>query len=165
VTGRIDPAFVVFESPRWIVNHRLNCALPGYLMVAARDESARSLSDLDAAALAELGPLLARTSRVIEAVLGAERVYVGRYGHTPGWPVHFHLIPVYPWLVEAFAKDARYDALRRLHGSDCPGGPDGGDLTVYVWREWTTAEGRTPPAARGPSVEEAIERLRAAFRM
>lgn len=159
--GRIDPAFVVHETAHWIVNHGMHAVLPGYLMVAARADA--DFADLPAEALAELGPLLARATSVIRTTLGAERVYAGRYGHSPGWSAHFHLIPVYPWLVEDFHRDASYAAVRALctHGS--PMSPDGADLTLFVWREWTTAEGRGTRTAPGPSVGEAIGLLRAAF--
>jgi diadenosine tetraphosphate (Ap4A) HIT family hydrolase len=156
--GRIDPAFVVHETAHWIVNHGMDAVLPGYLMVGAR--TGADFEDLPAAALAELGPLLALSTSVIRTTLGAERVYAGRFGHSPGWPVHFHLIPVHPWLVEEFQRDPSYDAVRALcnHGR-----PDGADLTLFVWREWTRSEGRVTRTAPGPSVGEAIGLLRAAF--
>lgn len=158
---RIDPAMVLLETPHWIVNHASTATLPGYVVVGAR--SGDSLMALAPQALADLGPLLARVQSAIETTLRPERVYVGRFGHSPGWPVHFHVVPVYAWLREALATDARYDHLRGHHGhADC--GHDGADILLYVFREWTTGEGRgaTPPAGT-PSVGEIIERLREAL--
>ena len=157
----IDPALVLLETPHWIVNHGAAATLPGYVFVAAR--SGDSLAAQSERALSDLGPLLARVQSAIETTLGAERVYIGRFGHSPGWPFHFHLVPVYAWLREALAADARYAHLRGHHGhADC--GHDGADVLLYVFREWTTAEGRgaTPPAGT-PSIAEAVVRLRAAL--
>jgi diadenosine tetraphosphate (Ap4A) HIT family hydrolase len=155
----IDPALVLLETPHWIVNHGAAATLPGYVFVAAR--SGDSLAAQSGEALAELGPLLARVQSAIEGTLGAERVYVGRFGHSPGWPVHFHLVPVYAWLRDALAADARYSHLRGHHGhAECT--HDGADILLYAFREWTTAEGRgAAPPAGTPSVADAVSRLRA----
>lgn len=157
----IDPSLVLLETPHWIVNHGQAATLPGYVFVAARQGN--SLAEVGEEALAELGPLLARVQSAVESELGPERVYIGRFGHSPGWPVHFHVIPVYAWLREALAADARYAHLRGHHGhADC--GHDGADILLYVFREWTTAEGRgAAPPAGTPSIADAVVRLRAAL--
>ena len=159
--NQVDPALILLETPHWIVSHGAAATLPGYVFVGAR--SGDSLAALPYEALTELGPLLARVQSAIERSLGAERVYVGRFGHSPGWPVHFHLVPVYAWLRESLERDARYAHLREHHGhADC--GHDGADILLYVFREWTTAEGRgTAPPTGTPSVADAVARLRAAL--
>jgi diadenosine tetraphosphate (Ap4A) HIT family hydrolase len=47
------------------------------------------LSKLLEEALLELGPLLAKTQCALQQTLKAQRVYIGRYGHTPGFSIHF----------------------------------------------------------------------------
>jgi diadenosine tetraphosphate (Ap4A) HIT family hydrolase len=157
---RIDERFVVLRTAHWTVNHRTDATLAGYLVVAANDESATSLADLSASALADLGPVLARVTRAVERVLAPEHVYVCRFGHSPGWPLHFHVVPVHRWLVDRLMADPAYDAVRRLSECGRLTVPDGADLTLYVMREWTTAEGRAPPRPSGPSVEDVIGLLR-----
>jgi diadenosine tetraphosphate (Ap4A) HIT family hydrolase len=109
----IPQHFKIAETEGWLVNHRVNSALPGHIMISSKT-FANDLSELSSSVLSELGPLLAKAQRALNRVLRAERVYIGRYGHTPGYPIHFHVIPIYCWVEELFWSDARYRLL--LHG-------------------------------------------------
>ena len=53
----IPSRFIIHESPRWIVNHRMDSALPHYLMLSAR-QMTNLLAALPAQALAASGLLL-----------------------------------------------------------------------------------------------------------
>lgn len=158
---QIDPAYLLLETEHWRLNHHLASKLPGYLMLGAK-APIHSLADMSQAALAELGGLLAMTQRVMEAQLKPKWLYISRYGHMPGFPLHFHFIPVYDWVEEAFWRDERY---RMLQDFAAPGiaqaQTDGAELTLFVWREF--GESQRPPAVKGDSVGVVIERLRAAF--
>jgi diadenosine tetraphosphate (Ap4A) HIT family hydrolase len=152
------PDLIVAETEHWIVNHRVDSSLPGYLMVGSRNETT-NLYELPPAALAELGPLLASVQQAISNLLKPDHLYVGRYGHTAGHSIHFHVIPICSWVKETFANDSRYRVLRSFY---TPGvytsDPDGAELTLYVWREF--CESKTPPRIQSPSVPEAISLLR-----
>ena len=154
----IDPAYILHETEHWLLNHHLGSALPGYLMLGAK-MPINSLADLPEAALAEMGGLLAKIQRVMEVQLQPKWLYISRYGHVPGYPIHFHFIPVYDWVEALFWKDQRYRALQTF-GSIADGQPltDGAELTLFIWREF--GESPTPPAIEGPSVGEVIEGLR-----
>ena len=154
-------ALVVQETEHWLVNHCVDSTLPGYLIVSSLHPGAERLADLPTLARVELGEILARLDEALSAVLSPTRVYFARWGHTPGHAVHFHVIPVFPWLVEAARADARYRGLLRLHGArEDDGGDslDGPDLTLYVVREYQERD--TPPPVEMPSVEETTQRLR-----
>jgi len=144
---------VVYETEHWVVNQRIGCPVAGYLVVGAKASGALELPDLAVGAQHEIGVLLARATQILRADLGAERVYVGRYGHTPGHTVHFHVVPVYGWIVSAFHADPRY--------SEEPD-PDGANLTLFIWREY--CENPSPPACHGPSVDEAVRQIRDKFK-
>jgi diadenosine tetraphosphate (Ap4A) HIT family hydrolase len=144
---------IVHETPHWRINHRIRCPVPGYLMVGAKATNAVELSDLTTAAQQEIGFLLARATRILRADLGADRVYVARFGHEPGHTVHFHVIPVYSWIVEAFHADVRYAVEPN---------PDGANLTLFIWREY--CESDSPPSCTGPSVTTAVATIRKAFK-
>lgn len=152
--------FRIFETEHWRISHRIDSALPGYLMVGTTTAGAE-LSELAAGALTELGPVLATAQDMLKSVLQARHVYIGRYGHMPGYPIHFHIIPVYDWVERLFWQDARY---RQLQGfaETVDGRTDGAELTLFVWREF--CERAVPPAISGPSVAAVIERLRATMR-
>jgi len=154
---------VVFESRYWRVNQRAGAKLPGYLMMAPKDPCAVSFATICPEALIEMGPVLAKITQAIENHLHPRHLYVGRYGHTGGHPLHFHIIPVCDWLADAFHNDARYRALQQFYtpGVFCSGkdtGFDGAEMTLFVWRE--LAESLTPPQIQGPSVTEIIHLLR-----
>lgn len=144
---------VVHETSHWRINHRINCPVPGYLMVGAKSDDAAEMSDLTTSAQQEIGSLLAQATRILRADFGAIRVYVTRFGHEPGHTVHFHVIPVYSWIVKAYHSDKRYSAEPN---------PDGANLTLFIWREY--CENPTPPECPGPSIPEAIAKLRSRFK-
>jgi len=148
----------ILQTDNWSLNHRVDSALPGYLILGARVATAE-LWQMPKGALAELGTLLARAQHALSAVLQPEHLYIGRYGHTPGLALHFHLIPVCSWVKESFFSDPRYRVLQGLSEASSSHETDGAELTLYVWREF--CESSSPPAISGPSVEEVIERLRA----
>ena len=157
----IAPQFIIHETDHWIINHHLASALPGYLMLATKMQTS-SLAELSPAALAELGVLLARTQQAIERQLQPKRLYIGRFGHDPGWPIHFHFIPVYHWVEDLFWNDARYRQLETFaYAENALSSTDGAELTLFVWREF--GENPTPPKAQGPSIDEVIKSLRHAF--
>ncbi len=158
---QIDPAYLLHETEHWRLNHHMASALPGYLMLEAK-APIHSLADMPEPALAELGGLLAKTQRVIEAQLNPKWLYISRYGHMPGFPLHFHFIPVYDWVEDAFWRDARYRLLQNFGTQQTAQTlTDGAELTLFVWREF--GESVTPPQIKGDSVAQVIARLRTAF--
>lgn len=158
---QVDPAFILHNTEHWLLNHHTASKLPGYLMLGAK-APIDSLADMPDAALSELGGLLALTQRVMEAQLKPKWLYISRYGHMPGFPLHFHFIPVYDWVEEAFWQDDRYRLLQSFGVQQTAQMlTDGAELTLFVWREF--GESATPPQVRGESVEHMITRLRAAF--
>lgn len=109
------PELLITETGAWNVSHRVNSALPGYLIISSKTP-AKDLSELPQDALRELGPLLATAQMALRQQLGARLVYIGRYGHVPDQPFHFHIVPVYQWVEELFCKTAdtgRYSSLRK----------------------------------------------------
>lgn len=149
----------VSETEHWLVSHRDDSALPGYLIVSAK-KSVSELCLLSEAALVELGPLLSKMQKTLRDVLHPMRVYIGRYGHSPGYPIHFHLIPIYDWVEQQFWNDTRYRIFENFRNANSGDGADGAELTLFVWREF--CERPDPPDIQGCSVFEAIQLLRVA---
>lgn len=157
----IPPHLIIHESEHWVLNHRMDSALPGYLMLSAK-QMTNCLSDLPLQAQAELGVLQARIQKTIDHHLRPKRLYIGRFGHDAGYSIHFHFIPVYHWVEATFWADERYRSLQAF-GSIESALPqtDGAELTLYVWREF--CERPDPPPFQGPSVDHVIATLRRAF--
>ncbi|MEX6665558.1 HIT family protein [Pseudomonas sp. W2-17] len=157
----IPPSFVIHETTHWLINHRLDSHLPGYLMLSAK-QMTHSLATLPNEALTELGPLQAKIQQAIETHLHPKRLYIGRFGHDAGHSIHFHFIPIYPWVEALFWQDERYRSLQTFGSlSDGSSQTDGAELTLFVWREF--CERPDPPSIEGPSVDLAIAALRQAF--
>ena len=157
----IPPRYIIHESLHWVVNHRIDSALPGYVMLGAK-QMANSLAALPIEALAELGALQARTQHAIETVLQPRRLYISRFGHEAGHSIHFHFIPIYPWTEMLFWQDERYRSLQAFGSLDTAvPQTDGAELTLFIWREF--CERPDPPVIQGPSTDKVIDLLRQAF--
>ena len=148
---------VVHESEHWLINQRIKSALPGYLMVSSKVETT-DLARMPSAAQSELGHHLACAQAILKRLFEPEHIYFGRYGHSLGYSIHFHVIPIYRWVVKALADDRRYDCLRTLDSPESDATPDGGEITLFVWREF--CEGRNPPPIEGPSVSDVVTSIR-----
>jgi diadenosine tetraphosphate (Ap4A) HIT family hydrolase len=161
--SRFEPPkhLVIRQTEHWMLNHRVDSALPGYLMLGARMPT-NELSRMQPEALAELGPLLARAQTAPTAVLNPDQFYIGRYGHMAGHALHFHIIPVCGWVKQCFFGDPRYRVLQSFYQpSDgvVNGGTDGAEMTLYIWREF--CENPNPPPISGPPIDEVVVRLKA----
>ncbi len=157
----VPTSLIIHETTHWLINHRTDSHLPGYLMLSAK-QMTNSLATLPIEALAELGVLQAQIQQSLETHLHPERLYIGRFGHAAGHSIHFHFIPIYAWVEALFWADERYRSLQTF-GSlpDCSNQTDGAELTLFVWREF--CERPDPPPIEGPSIEQAITVLRQAF--
>jgi diadenosine tetraphosphate (Ap4A) HIT family hydrolase len=154
---QIPERFLISEYDHWRLNHRIDSALPGYLMLASK-LAVDDLSKLPDIALTELGPLLAGVQKALQTKLKPVRIYIGRYGHSPGYPIHFHLIPVYDWVEKLFWHDERYRVLERFAEKEGQTDTDGAELTLFIWREF--CERSSPPPIEGLSVDQTIALLR-----
>jgi diadenosine tetraphosphate (Ap4A) HIT family hydrolase len=157
----IPSSYIIHESRYWTVNHRVDSALPGYLMLSAK-QMTHSLAALPVEALAELGVLQARIQALSEAHLQPRRLYIARFGHEAGHSIHFHFIPIYAWVEAMFWSDDRYRLLHSFGSIDSTSPQtDGAELTLFVWREF--CERPDPPPVQGPSIDHVIAVLRGAF--
>jgi diadenosine tetraphosphate (Ap4A) HIT family hydrolase len=59
---------VILQTPDWVLNHRVDTVLPGYLMLGARMPT-NDLSRMRAEALTELGTLLASAQKALSEIL------------------------------------------------------------------------------------------------
>jgi ATP adenylyltransferase len=127
LAGRRDvPGGIVHRTPCWAVNHAVGGLNLGTLMVVPREHIV-AVADLADDAIAQLGPVLRDTARVVETLCRPEQTYVCSWAHGPAARKHLH-IAVQP--VTA-AVVARYGGLRseRLQAEmlalgDEPAGPD-----------------------------------------
>jgi ATP adenylyltransferase len=104
---RALPGGIVHETTCWVVNHAVGPMNLGTLMVGPR-EHVVAVADLGDTAVAELGPVLRATARVVETLCRPEQTYVCSWSHGTDGRKHLH-IAVQP--VTA-AVVARYDGAR-----------------------------------------------------
>lgn len=108
LAGRRDlPGGIVHQTASWVVNHVVGPVNVGTLVAGPR-EHVTAVADLDDSAVAELGPVLRDTARVVEALCRPEQVYVCSWAHGAGVRKHLHIVvqPVTAAVV------ARYGGLR-----------------------------------------------------
>lgn len=153
----IPESMVIKKTRFWVLNHRVNSALPGYLIMSSLI-TAQQLHDLPEASLIEMSKLMAETEKALQDILSPNHVYIGRYGHTPDLAIHFHFIPVCPWVIDLFWQDQRYRTLQQF-GTDSPQtATDGAELTLFIWREF--CERKDPPHHYGPARDEVTALLK-----
>lgn len=119
----IPVELILNERKFWVVNHRLGCTYPGYLMMASK-ENVADIRELSAGALAEIGPLLANLEKALIQAYSVTKVVVAKHGFSPGFSCHFHIVPVHGWIMDAIAAHPAY-------AND----PDGNDVMLYANRE------------------------------
>ena len=143
------PGGFVHETASWVVNHVVGPMNLGTLIVWPR-QHVTAVADLDDSSIAELGPVLRDTARVVEALCQPEQTYVCLWSHGPGMRKHLHFAvqPVTTAVV------ARYDGMRaeqlqaRMLAS--ANEPDPADVKLFceqareMFRAISGAKGRDP---------------------
>lgn len=154
---QIPAAMLIKQTHYWNINHRINSALPGYIMLSCRFDY-KQLHFLPTEALTEMAVLTASIERALIQLVAPNYLYISRYGHGDNLAIHFHFIPVYQWVIDLFWQDERYRKLESF-GIDNPETlTDGAELTLFIWREF--CERPDPPHYQGPSRENIISELR-----
>lgn len=136
--GRLPlPGGRIAETGGWIVEHCVGPLGVGTLLVKPKRHVTR-VSELTPAEANELGPLLQRSSAVVDELIRPEQVYVCLWSHAGRTPVHIHYV-VQPATTESIDR----------HGAFGPG------LQVAMFEEGTPL----PDA----EVAELAEQARALF--
>lgn len=78
----IPESMMITKTKYWIINHRINSELPGYIMMSSRYLD-KELYELPNAALQEMGILISKIDKALRNILHPQHIYIGKYGHTP----------------------------------------------------------------------------------
>ncbi|WP_245804379.1 HIT domain-containing protein [Andreprevotia lacus] len=140
----LDPHLIA-HTRHWQLRYRRDARYPGYLLLAARQPVA-DLHELDAAALAALGPALQTAERLLQAAYAPCKVMHYKLGFSSGFHCHFHVVPVTEALLHAIVAHPAY--------SDTP---DGNDAILYLSRAYCERD-LSPAEAAAQAAE--ITRLR-----
>lgn len=97
------PGGLIYRTEHWLVEHCVGPLGLGALIVKP-ERHVTAVADLSDDESAELGPLLARASRVATNLVDADQVYNCLWSYAGGVPVHIHYVvqPVTPDQLEAF---------------------------------------------------------------
>jgi diadenosine tetraphosphate (Ap4A) HIT family hydrolase len=90
------PGGRIFETSLWVVEHCVGPLGVGTLIVKPFRHCLH-LSDLTAPETQQLGPLLQRTSRVVQRLCAAEQVYACLWSHANWVPGHIHFVVQPAW--------------------------------------------------------------------
>ncbi len=126
---------VVHETKFWRLHHNKDARLEGYLMLGSTEGGVYDFPDLSSDALSELGHVISLATQAIRECFQPKHVFVGRYGCAPGFELHLHIVPVYPWLEGCILAERRYDFLNELVGGTHGLRFDAADYLLYTWRE------------------------------
>ncbi|WP_426576958.1 hypothetical protein ACP179_22255 [Xenorhabdus stockiae] len=148
---------IILKTNNWIVNHRIDSSLPGYVILQS-SHNHMNLCDLSNKAIQEMGILMGYIEKTLKKFIFPKYIYIGRYGHTPNTPFHFHFIPVSQWILNLFWSDERYRILGDFGKSSESHLTDGAELTFFIWREFCEKE--ISPPVQGISVDEIIAALK-----
>jgi ATP adenylyltransferase len=134
LAGRRDlPGGFVHETVSWVVNHVVGPMNLGTLIVGPREHVA-AVADLDDSAIAELGPVLRDTARVVEALCRPEQTYVCLWSHGAGARKHLHFAvqPVTTALVARYGGIRAEQLQARMLASEDE--PDPADVKLFCDR-------------------------------
>lgn len=154
---KIEPSMLIKQTQYWTVNHRVNSALPGYIMLSSTSKETQ-LYGLPHEALIEMAKLMSNIERALTEILTPKYLYIGLYGHTKNLAVHFHFIPINQWVLDLFWQDQRYRQLQSFGIQAPETATDGAELTFFIWREF--CERLDPPPYQGLSRETIIDQLK-----
>ncbi len=150
----------LLQGDHWQININLRYGVPGYLFVTSLGAATDSFSAQPPEAFPELGRFLGLACGAVEAVLQPEKVLTGKFGMVPDFPLHFHVLPLYGWITQAFQAAHAYHALQALNPKGYPVAPDAAELIAFVWREYCFT-GKSPVKF---DAEEVADRLEAEIR-
>ena len=142
----IPAELVIYENEYWIVNHRVDSAYAGYLMVTSKSE-ASELTDLCSGALEALGLVLTRVEKLLQVTFSPYKVVFSKLGFSKGFNCHFHAVPV---------KESVFDKIRKHHNYTNDE-PDGLDVMLFINREY--CENQDPKIVKAV-VTDSIAKIR-----
>jgi diadenosine tetraphosphate (Ap4A) HIT family hydrolase len=90
--GRLPlPGGVIHETKHWLVEHCVGPLGVGTLILKPKRHVTR-VSHLSEDEAAELGPLLRRSTTVVDELVAPEQVYTCLWSHAGGTPGHIHYV-------------------------------------------------------------------------
>lgn len=125
----------IWQGQHWVINANMTYSIPGYLYVTHKDPMMQGFHQLSNDAAAEMGRCLKQASTAVETVLNPRNILVGRFGLVQGHQFHFHITPVYDWVVEALQANPNYTSYQHNNPKNYPAVPDGAELQAFIWRE------------------------------
>lgn len=137
----------LWQGHHWQINWNFGFTLPAYLFVNSLHPQNTRFSDLPHAAYAELGPAINLATSTLETAFSPHNILCGKFGLVPGFAIHFHVVPIYDWVLDEFGKQDGYDCLQTLNPPGYPVAPDGSELLAFIWRHYCSARNKPPETA------------------
>lgn len=150
---------IIFQGKYWDININLSFGVPGYLFVRHSIGNGDKFTDIEPNEYAEMGKMIGLATSAAEHCLGAQRVFAGKFGLMLNHPVHFHIVPVYDWILEEFAKKTDLTTLQNNRPDDYPLLPDGAEIVSFVWQEYCFT-GQMPKYVKSrTNLDEIVQKL------
>lgn len=143
----------------WDININLDFGVPGYLFVRNRHGEGDEFAQIKPHEFSELGKMIGLAASAAEHCLGVERVITGKFGLDKGHPLHFHIVPIYDWILAEFAHKTDLEALQKTYPAGYPVIPDGAEIVKFIWHEYCFT-GHTPENIKAiTNLDEIVQKL------
>jgi diadenosine tetraphosphate (Ap4A) HIT family hydrolase len=126
------PGGVIHETKHWLVEHCVGPLSVGTLILKPKRHVTR-VSQLSEHEAAELGPLLRRSTSVVDELVAPEQVYTCLWSHAGGTPGHIHYV-VQPATRELMAEYDSYGPNLQVEMFEADVALPAGDLEAFADR-------------------------------
>lgn len=126
----------LFQGQYWDININSSFGVPGYLFVRNSRGNGDRFSDIQPNEYEEMGRMIGLATSAAEHCLDVERVFTGKFGLDAGHPLHFHIVPIYEWILDDFNQQTDLIALKKTYPDGYPVIPDGAELLKFVWHKY-----------------------------
>ena len=130
------PGGCIHQTTYWYVDHTIGALGVGTLIVKPK-RHVLHIADLDAAEVAELGPVLRQASAVVSELVQPDQVYVTLWSHADGAPGHIHFV-VQPVTREQMDATGQYGPRLQVEMFDRGVAPDPEAAAAFAERARAT---------------------------
>lgn len=134
---------ILYKGKYWDININLAFGVPGYLFVRHLGINGDRFTDINPTEYAEMGKIIGLATSAAEHCLNVDRVISGKFGLDAGHPLHFHIIPLYDWILADFSQKTDLEQLQKTYPNNYPVIPDGAELVKFIWHHYCFT-GHTP---------------------
>lgn len=150
---------ILFQGEYWDININLNFGVPGYLFVRNSRGADDKFSAINPHEYAEMGRMIGLATSAVEHCLNVKRVFAGKFGLVAAHPVHFHIVPIYDWILDEFVQKTDMEKLQKSYPDNYPAIPDGADIMKFIWHQYCFTSHTPENIEANTNLDEIVQKL------